>query len=141
MKMDGRDLLRPIDEDPQNYSNDKLNAVLKTDSYPLPLLFRFGLAYSLDLTKNSKLTTLIDLIHPSNNVETVNVGLEFYLMKYIALRAGYQSLFDQNRENGLTLGFGIEHSFQNAFGISLDYAYSDWGLLGNVQRFSINLNL
>lgn len=141
LQLDGRDLLRPYDDDPQHYSNDKLNTKLKTDAFSLPLLFRFGLAYSLDITKNHHLTTLADVIHPSNNVESMNVGLEYSLHNLFALRAGYQSLFDSDRENGLTAGFGIKTRIPDALFISFDYSYSRWGLLGNVQRVSLELGL
>jgi opacity protein-like surface antigen len=141
MRLDGRDLLRPFDDDEQNYSNDKLNTKLLTDAFSLPLIFRFGLAYSFDLTKNHQFTALMDVIHPSNNVETMNLGLEYNILHLFALRAGYQSLFDSNRENGLTLGFGMNTSIQNSVKFSLNYAYSMWGLLGNVKRFSLDLNL
>ncbi len=141
MQMNGRDLLRPFDEDPQNYSNDKLNVILKTDSYPLPLLFRFGISYSFVPVNNHGVALMMDLIHPSNNVESMNLGIEYSFMNLFSLRAGYQSLFDETSENGLTLGTGIGHKFQNNLGVSFNYAYSDWGLLGNIQRFSIDLNI
>ena len=73
MKMDGRDLVRPFDEDPQNFSNDKLNVLLKTDAFPLPLLFRFGLAYALELNARNKVTTSVDVIHPSNNLYLIHI--------------------------------------------------------------------
>jgi len=141
MKLEGRDLVRAFDEDPQNFSNDKLNVSLKTDAFPLPILFRFGLAYALELNSQNKLTTAVDVIHPSNNIESMNLGLEYSFMNLFALRAGYQSLFDQSRENGLTLGFGIEASTKSSMGVGFNYAYSSWGLLDKVQRFSIDLSL
>ncbi|HGY55088.1 MAG TPA: PorV/PorQ family protein [Caldithrix abyssi] len=140
MQLSGRDLTRPYDDDPQNYSNDKLNTQLKTDAFPLPLLFRFGLAYTMDINSNNQITALIDLNHPSSNVEYVNTGLEYMLMKRFAIRAGFQSLFDSSRENGLTFGAGLNYDISSAFGITFNYAYSDWGILGNVQRFSIDLD-
>lgn len=140
MQLDGRDLIRPYDDDPLNYSNDKLNAKLTTDAFPLPLFFRFGLAYKYEINDNNKIRAMADLNHPSSNVENVNVGLEYELLKHFALRAGYQSLFDSSRENGLTFGAGLEYEFSRAFGLIFNYAYSDWGILGSVQRFSIDMN-
>ena len=141
MQLDGRDLLRPFDEDEQNYSNDRLNVLLKTDAFPLPLLFRFGMAYAYELSGQNSLTTIVDVIHPSNNVESMNIGIEYAFMGLFAMRAGYQSLFDQSSENGLTLGFGLAANSQTGRNASFNYAYSNWGLLGNVQRFSLDLNL
>ncbi len=139
MQLDGSDLVRPYDADPQNYSNDKLNVLFKTDAFALPLLFRFGLAYSFTPFKDHNFIIASDVIHPSNDVEAMNSGIEYNFSNYFSLRGGYQSLFDQNRENGLTLGFGVKNPFENTLNISFDYAFSRWGLLGDVQRFSVEL--
>ncbi len=141
LKLNGRDLLRPYDDDAQHYSNDKLNSRLVTDSFSLPLTFSFGVAYSLSFSRNHKVTTCVDVIHPSNNVERMNVGVEYFFMNLFALRGGYQSLFDSNRENGLTMGFGIQTRIPGTLDISINYGYSRWGLLGNVQRISMDLSL
>ncbi len=141
MQLGGRDLLRPYDDDPLNYSNDKLNAEMKTDRFPLPLLFRFGVAYAFSPLTNNDISLMMDVIHPSNNIESMNLGMEYLFLKRFALRAGYQSLFDNTSENGLTLGLGLQSSIQDRLGVSFNYAYSDWGLLGTIQRFSIDLNL
>lgn len=139
MQLDGSDLVRPYDADPQNYSNDKLNVLLKTDAFALPLLFRFGLSYSFTPFENHNFIIASDVIHPSNDVESLNAGIEYNFSDFLSLRGGYQSLFDVNRENGLTLGFGVKNPFENTLNISFDYAYSKWGVLGDVQRFSVDL--
>jgi len=71
-------------------------------------------------------------------VETMNLGFEYCFIKMIAFRAGYQSLFDLNRESGITLGFGLNSPVRNFLDFSFNYAYSNWGLLGNIQRFSLD---
>lgn len=139
MRLDGRDLIRPYDEDTKNYSNDKLNVIHKTDEFSLPLQFRFGLAYKHSF-EDHNITFAADLLHPSNNVESMNVGLEYSFKGIVAIRGGFQSLFDPKSENGLTLGFGVKNPFSDYLNISFNYAYSDWGRLDNVQRFSIDLN-
>ena len=138
MQLSGRDLRRAYDADENNYSNDKLNVLLETDKFPLPLIFRFGLAYEYTKIPNNGFTISLDLIHPSNNVETMNLGFEYCFIKMIAFRAGYQSLFDLNRESGITLGFGLNSPVRNFLDFSFNYAYSNWGLLGNIQRFSLD---
>jgi len=140
LKLTGRDLLRPHDDDAQHYSNDKLNTRLVTDSFSLPLTFRFGIAYGLSFSPNHQVTTTVDVIHPSNNVERMNVGLEYSFLKLFALRCGYQSLFDDKRENGLTMGFGARTRIPGVLEISVSYGYSNWGLLGDVQRISLDLS-
>jgi long-subunit fatty acid transport protein len=141
MKLDGRDLVRAYDADKQNYSNDQLNVLYKMENYPLPLLFRFGIAYSISITDKNHLTLTTDLNHPANNVESVNVGVEYCLMNMFYIRTGYESLYDNDSENGLTYGFGLEAPLKNSFSLSFNYSFADWGLLENVQRFSIDLKI
>ena len=139
MQLLGRDLRRPYDADEAHYSNDRLNTMLETDRFPLPLLFRFGLAYSFSPLRGHTFTVATDLNHPSNSVESVNLGLEWDFRQLIVARVGYQSLFDDQSENGLAVGFGILPQLGNSTKIGFNYAWSEWGLLGNVQRFSIDL--
>ncbi|MEA3286055.1 MAG: PorV/PorQ family protein [Candidatus Marinimicrobia bacterium] len=139
MQMSGRDLRRAYDADEAHYSNDRLNIMLETDQFPLPLLFRFGLAYSLSMLNGHNLTFATDLNHPSNSVESLDLGLEWDFRQLLVARVGYNSLFDDSSENGLSVGFGITPKLGNSMRVGFNYAWSEWGLLGNVQRFSIDL--
>lgn len=141
MKLEGRDLLRAFDADQLNYSNDKLNVQYSTESFPLPLIIRSGVSYSKNILYNSAITCMVDLIHPSNNVETINVGVEFNFLGLLSLRTGYQSLFNTSAENGLTMGFGILSNSKSRFPLGIHYSYSEWGILNDVHRFSINLSI
>ncbi len=141
MTLDGRDLVRAFDADKQNYSNDQLNVLYKMESYPLPLLFRFGIAYEISFGDRNYLLLSTDLNHPANNVESVNVGVEYCLMDIFFIRTGYESLYDNDSENGLTYGFGLEAPLKSSLGLSFNYSFADWGLLKNVQRFSIDLKM
>lgn len=141
MKLEGRDLVRAYDADEENYSNDKLNVNLQTDEFPLPLLFRFGLAYQYIATENHVITVACDLVHPSNNIVTLNSGIEYTLFNTVSLRGGYESLFDDSSEKGLTLGFGLNNPYSDVLDFSINYAYSDWGILGDIQRFSLDIKL
>ncbi len=80
---------------------------MNTDSYPLPLTFRIGLAIDPIDIPDHKFTLALDASHPSDNAEFVNMGAEYTLFNTIALRAGYKSMFLDNTEEGLTLGFGL----------------------------------
>ncbi len=140
MKMDGKDLYVLHDIDQNNFgNNDQVLAKLNTDSYPLPLTFKVGLGMDvLDITDH-KVTIGIDAIHPSDNDEAINVGMEYQILNLIALRGGYKSLLLTNSEEGLTLGFGVKYDFNPALGIYFDYAYQNFGILDNTQHFSIGV--
>ena len=94
MKLEGKDVFVNYDEAPQfGGSNERIPAYKKTDEFPLPLLFRVGIA--MDLLKNSRnqLTIAADAAHPNDNTEYINLGLEYSFRNKVALRFGYKNLF------------------------------------------------
>ncbi|HFE53935.1 MAG TPA: PorV/PorQ family protein [Bacteroidetes bacterium] len=137
MRMEGQNTRRYFDINPEAYgSNDRIPGHLQTDSWPLPLLFRVGVAMDVLRSRTNRLTVAADAIHPNDNVERMNVGAEYTWNGLVSLRAGYRSLFDVQSEQGLTLGGGLRYSV-GTFALRLDYAYANFGRLLNAQRFSV----
>jgi len=141
MKLNGRDLTRAFDADQLNYSNDKLNVLLTTGSFPLPLIIRSGLSFSKSFSTQSSILILMDLLHPTNDSESINIGFEYTLFDLLSLRTGFHSLFNSSSISGGTFGIGIKSKKKFILPIDLDYSYSDWGILQMVHRFSIGWSL
>lgn len=141
LRLSGRDLDSTVDPDPENENISDIPVKFQTGSYPLPLLFRAGLSYSMNWGSLGELMLATDLLHPSNSTESVNFGVEYGYGGIFFLRAGYENTFEQNAINGLTLGGGIDYfePGKSSIGFRVDYAYSDWGVLENAHRFSIGL--
>lgn len=139
LKLSGRDLLRPFDPDMENFGNDAINVAFETQSFQLPLMFRFGVSYRLQMNRAGSLLISTDLLHPGNNTESINIGGEYSFNDFVFVRGGYESLFERDRENGLTLGGGLQLELFDAGVIRIDYAYVDWGVLDNADRFTIAL--
>lgn len=136
----GRDLDSTIDPDKEVENFDRVPAEYKTDPYPLPILFRAGISYELDLGDFGSTIIAADLLHPSHAPEAVNLGLEYGFRRIFFLRVGYQNLFDDTAINGLTFGAGIDYYIPNSgFGVRFDYSWADWGVLNNSQRFSLGV--
>ena len=136
MKMDGRDM--SVQHDITSAvagNNPNIPAHLDTDTYPLPLLFRVGLSSNitrdlLDMTETDWILA-IDVIHPNDNKEYLNIGTEVAFLNHLfSLRGGYRQVFLEHREGGLTLGGGVSLDISNS-SIALDYAMIDYGRLGN----------
>jgi len=141
--LSGRDLTRIMDIDGRRdiyQNNDNVPINIATETYALPLLFRFGVAYQYDLDENNAFTVVSTLNHPSNDVETVDFGFEAKVFNSFYLRGGYQSLFSDTAENGLTLGAGINYKVLDIATFTVDYSWSDWGVLSSVNRFSIGVS-
>ncbi len=138
MKLEGKDVFVNYDEAPQfGGSNERIPAYKKTDEFPLPLLFRVGIA--MDLLKNSRnqLTIAADAAHPNDNTEYINLGLEYSFRNKVALRFGYKNLFTLDTEEGFTAGVGTKLKLAGGVALKIDYAFQDFGRLENAQRFSL----
>jgi hypothetical protein len=140
MRIDGKDLLVQHDIDPNSSgNNDQILANLQTDDFPLPLTFRIGLAMDVVDSEDHRVTLAADALHPNDNDESINVGMEYIFSNLIAFRVGYKSLFLDNSEEGLTAGVGLNYDFTNDFGVRVDYAYQDFGILDYTQHFSLGI--
>lgn len=139
LQMDGRDLLNRIDIAPDDEGNNEtIVARLKTGSWPIPLTFHVGMAMPVITQQNLKATLAADAIRPTDNTETLSVGGEVELFNIMSLRGGYQTLFREDAESGLTLGFGVKvpNPYAN---IAFDYSYQDFGLFDDIQTAGIGV--
>ncbi len=142
MKMTGEDLVHYIDLDDQKLgNNDKIFAQLNTDSWPLPLNFQVGIAMELMQTSLHRVTFAIDAMQPTDNTESLNLGLEYGLREWFFLRAGYRNLFMRDSEEGLTLGVGTSLKHITRIPLRFDYAFADFGRLQNIQCITLALEL
>lgn len=103
------------------------------ENYSLPVMFRFGITYNLIEADQNKLIVAVDMVHPNNNLEQYNFGLEYGFNRMFFVRGGYQFNTDLA---GLCLGLGINYDLSKDLGLQLDYAYSDLGVLSDIHRFS-----
>ena len=140
MKLSGRDLILLVDPAPlKDGSNDRIVSNLQTDSFSLPLMLRVGVAMDFLKTENSQLTIAVDGTNPSDGAEGVNFGAEYSWHSSVFLRGGYQSLFVDDSEAGLTVGGGFRFKLLDESSLKFDYAWADFGRLSNIQRFSIGI--
>jgi hypothetical protein len=141
--LSGRDLTRVYDIDGRKdeyFNNDNVAIQLATEDYPLPLLFRFGLAYEWELDRRNSLILAGNINHPSNDVQTVDLGVEAKLLNMAYLRAGYRSLFADYSADGLTLGAGLRYKVLGAANLTFDYSWTDWTVLSSVNRFTVGIS-
>ncbi len=139
IRLAGRHLTTTHDPDPRVANFDRVPVDYRVSAYPLPLLFRVGISYSRDIGPFGDILFSMDVLHPSNTTESINLGMEYGFGNMFYFRAGYQNLFERDSINGLTLGGGIDYYMAGKMGIRVDYAWSDWGILENTQRFSLGL--
>ena len=112
------------------------------ESFQLPLTFEIGLSMNMiDLTGiNPDLHSVVlsvDAVHPRDFKEQLDIGMEYYFNKMVALRLGYTSPAD---EQGISMGAGFYQTIEG-FNLAVDYAYTEFGVFDNVHRFSFHFSL
>lgn len=148
MQLSGNSNLIQHDLDPENGGNNAyIPAYLQTDQWSLPLTFRVGLAYTANFNENHFVNFAVDALHPSDNYESINVGAEYWLYDFIAVRGGLNSVFLDGAESSsdkydmgtFALGIGVKKQFVGNLGLKFDYAYQDFGRLTNIQKFTVGI--
>ncbi len=142
LSLDGRDI--QFNTDPDNDTKTGPNNIpsnYDTDAFPIPLMFRFGLAMDVLKTRYIRLSGALDAVHPNDNSEYLNLGSEFAYDEMFMVRVGYRQLNMDNSEGGLSYGGGIKYKISDNFGVFINYAYADYGRLNYVHFFDISLEL
>ncbi len=134
MKMDGPELGAYYDPQPGNPNYDDVKSKLAVDPYDLPLIFRFGLAYDLIESPESRLTISVEAKHPNDNIQQASFGGEYLWKELLSLRAGYKFNYE---EEGLTLGGGVKLKAGEKTNLDINYAWADFSRLQSVHRFSL----
>jgi len=126
------------------WTREPLPATLLTETFPLPVLFRFGIAYDVFKFENSILTAAVDLNHFNDVNEKLNIGMEYQIGGFF-LRGGYilntdvDYSADLGWQTGISLGTGLRVKPFNAVNLEVDYAYRNLGRLGLSHRLTLGL--
>jgi hypothetical protein len=122
----------------QNGDNGALPGARTTDAFAVPVSFRVGLAQPIVLGDGARLLLAADAVHPSDNSESLGLGAEATIRDALSLRAGWQGLFLEDSEVGLTAGAGFRGTLDGVH-YHVDYAWADQGRLDDTQRFSFGI--
>lgn len=106
---------------------------LAFEKWSLPMTFRFGAVIDVYNAGMNKLIAAVDMVHPNDNVEQYNIGLEYAYDNMVFVRAGYKL---SAYEGGLSGGFGFKWN-----NIMIDYALASLGNLGLTNRLSLGFGL
>jgi hypothetical protein len=106
-------------------------------SFPPPTIFRIGFAVDPIDDKTNKLTTSLQLNHPNDNAENINVGAEYSYKGFLFLRGGYK--FNVDTENfSAGVGFKVPLYVTQT---SVDYSIANFKDLGFTHRISLSVLL
>ncbi len=156
----------PTTEDPGipgNVAVDPANAEIGATNFPLPVVYRVGLAYDIMSSADRRFTLLTDFNEPYNTKPGFSVGGELAwtpadLPVGAALRGSYayqgDNDFGERRGeqfsaqvdtdskeslDGVTAGAGLSYKLPN-YRLGLDYAFRHFGVLGSRNAFTFSLS-
>jgi hypothetical protein len=139
VRYSGGDLSVQYDPNPDEHGNNSaLPAEQLTDRFPLPGIFRLGLSVPYTVSPKSRFLFVAEALHPNDNSESANLGVEWVGYDLLALRAGYQTLFEEDGDLGLTAGFGVQGYLGNNR-YQLNYAWAAHDYLQDTHRFTMVL--
>lgn len=139
IKYEGKDLYQIVDIDPTNTgNNENIISSLKTNSWMLPLTFSVGTSINPVSSDDWKWIVAADAVYPNNLNAFLNAGTELTWLNLLSIRAGYNSLFKNDAEEGLSAGLGLQYTF-SSYTIKVDYSYMDFGIFDEISRYSVSI--
>ena len=129
----GTELETTLDQD-EDPTTAPVEVRLNTESHPLPLTFRVGIAYDFEFGPDSKLLATLDGYNTRDRGQQGSIGFEYSWQNRLAVRAGYKIEAD---EEGIAAGAGYEFDIPGFGNLGINYAWADLGRLESAHRFSL----
>jgi hypothetical protein len=132
-KFSGTELETTLDQD-DDPTTQPVEVRLNTESHPLPLTFRLGIAYDFEFGESSNLLATFDGYNTRDRGQQGSVGFEYSWQDRLAIRAGYKIRTD---EEGIAAGAGYQFDIPGFGMLGINYAWADLGRLESAHRFSL----
>jgi len=136
LQMDGQDLEITYDASGDAPYNRLSPGRLQSEEFPLPLHFQVGLSMTVIDLEEVGVLLAVDVTHPNDNQERVNLGTEVRILQNLFLRGGYRINYDL--ESG-TMGAGVRVPLGD-LRVNFDYAYAIYDLLPSIHRISLGMD-
>lgn len=119
----------------QNFGPD---SKYRNDAFKMPTQLKLGASAELlgNYQSDYRLTGIVEMVHPSDSDEKINTGMEISYKNIITLRGGYKFFYDEE-----TYSAGLGFNPRINIPINFDFAFSDYGRLGNILRFTIAVGI
>lgn len=109
------------------------------EGYGLPLNYVLGAARPIEniFTNNDKMHLAVNWNKALDEKEKAQVGLEYIYANTLEFRCGYKFASGQQ---GFSTGIGTKQKLMDK-DFTFRYAFSPFGVIGNIHRFSMGINL
>ena len=122
---------------PGSPTNKQVPANLQTESWNLPLYFRFGLSTVAISSKDYKFKVNAAILDSRDYQTRFNIGGSLQILQAFTLRGGYRFKYG---EATFSAGMGVHLRTNFVGSISFDYAYTDFGYFNGLHQFSLGFN-
>lgn len=140
MRFSGRANLVTTDPDPSvDGNNEHIRAELELEDWDIPMHLTTSFALDIISTPVFDALLAVDMVHPNDNVEYFNAGIELGIMDMLYLRAGQRNLGQTEALGTTAFGAGL-HVPYSGKSFSLDYSIADFGPFKNVNQVTILYN-
>ncbi len=119
----------------QNFGVD---AKYLNDQFRMPSILKLGAAAEVlgNFDSEYRVTVIAEALHPNDSDERLNLGTEVSWKNIITFRGGYKFFYD---EESYSVGVGLNPQLNVP--MNFDFAFSDYGRLGNILRFTFQFGL
>lgn len=117
------------------FESPRTGEVRDYDGFDPPIQFRYGIAFEPVENAQQRLTTSLEIAQPADNAQRIKLGLEWSYRRAFALRTGYDFNADALK---FAAGAGFNAVVNNTQ-TTIDYAFTDGGPLGAINRLSLGL--
>lgn len=142
LQLSGDNLTTTTDLNDTDEGDYEPDVRLATDEYNLPLTLRVGFGIDVIQKENVRTTLAIDGVSPSDNVQSLSVGVETALLnETFFIRGGLPDLGVEKNERveKFTLGLGFDYALSEELKIRIGYSYQSYEYLNDVNRLSVQL--
>jgi long-subunit fatty acid transport protein len=117
------------------FTSPTTGEVRSYDGFDPPTVFRYGVAFEAIENSRQRLTTSLEANQPADNRQLLKFGMEWTWERRLSLRSGYNFNADQLK---FSAGAGV---FADILGskATVDYAFTDGGYLGPINRLSLGM--
>lgn len=125
--------------------NGKGEEVTTFQDFSPPTMFRLGYAFEPWQDEDNRLTAAVQLNHPNDNAENVRVGVEYEYGNLFSLRCGVkrtigEPILSQSTSSAEDVSFGGGVKLPLGFSVvNVDYAFTNFNVLGAVHRITIGM--
>lgn len=110
---------------------------LVDQTFRTPLLFRLSATDEIVDLDDVSWTLAAELVHPTDNVEWVNVGTELKLLDYFFIRSGYRFNVDEGK---MSFGLGFESPSLTYAKAKFDYSFvKSEKIFDDIHRFTVGI--